>query len=75
MSHFEFQLFPWYQKFCLILIFDELAFLLFINKCFLKHRNLLIANYGVLKSIANISGLTALAQYRSGALFLEGCDL
>ena len=31
--------------------------------------------YGVLKNIANISGVTALARYRSGALFLEGCDL
>ena len=30
--------------------------------------------YGVLKYIANISGLTALARYRSGALFLEGFD-
>ena len=31
--------------------------------------------YSVLKYIANISGLTALALYRSGALFLEGCEL
>ena len=30
--------------------------------------------YGVLKYIANISGLTALARYHSGALFLEGFD-
>ena len=30
--------------------------------------------YGVLKYIANIPGLTALARYRSGALFLEGFD-
>ena len=30
--------------------------------------------YGILKYIANISGLTALARYRSGALFLEGFD-
>ena len=40
---------------------------LFISKCCYQI-------YGVLKYIANISGLTALPRYHSGALFLEGFD-
>ena len=67
MCDFDFQLFPLYQKFCCALLiygaFHEMTF------------QKLLANFGVLKSIANISGLTALARYRSGARFLEGCDL
>ena len=41
MSDFEFQLFPWYQKFChailIYVAFDELSFLLLISKCFLAN--------------------------------------
>ena len=31
--------------------------------------------YGVLKYIANISGLTAFARHSLGSCFFEGCDL
>ena len=31
--------------------------------------------YGILKYIANISGLTAFAQHSLGSCFREGCDL
>ena len=41
---------------------------LFISKCCYQI-------YGVLKYIANISGLTAFARHSLGSCFFEGCDL
>ena len=68
MSDLEFQLFPWYQQFCHAILtyvaFDELTFLLFIS--------MLLSNLRRFEKYRQYIGGDCT---RSGALFLEGCDL